>query len=575
MKLVNFSITNYRSIIQASRLPITDSTILIGQNNEGKSNILNALAVAIACISPNVLRFLRGRMIPASTDILRLVQGNNHYEWETDYPFSLQERGSGMSIFCLEFDFDVQEIQELQEKIKQKNIKLSNNLKLEIKIDENNRINYKLFKKSRQNAWEIKSFAEKNVLEIAYFIGKRIDFTYIPAIRTSNAAINVVKSMVERELSTLEENPQYIEALNIIEQLQKPILERISDKITQPLQEFIPQIKKVEISIATEERRKALTGCQIIIDDGTPTPIERKGDGIKSLAAISLLRKNIINGKLAILALEEPESHLHPSAIHLLKNVIDELSTNHQVILTTHCPLFVDRVSIRNNILIKNNEAKVAKNITEIRDILGVRASDNLMHAKLVLIVEGEEDQITLTGLFSYFSSLLKESLENATLVIDPLHGASNLSYKISSISASLCNIHILLDNDDAGRKAFTDANAKSLIRQADCHFTNCDGMGNSEMEDCLDIKIYQGILKEEYGVIIDMPDFKNNRSKWSERMQRVYQRHGKLWNENIKREVNMKIAYAANKNPKDSLNEHKRDAIDALITALEEKLQR
>jgi hypothetical protein len=225
--------------------------------------------------------------------------------------------------------------------------------------------------------------------------------------------------------------------------------------------------------------------------------------------------------------------------------------------------------------LIKNNEAKVAKNITEIRDILGVRASDNLMHAKLVLIVEGEEDQITLTGLFSYFSSLLKESLENATLVIDPLHGASNLSYKISSISASLCNIHILLDNDDAGRKAFTDANAKSLIRQADCHFTNCDGMGNSEMEDCLDIKIYQGILKEEYGVIIDMPDFKNNRSKWSERMQRVYQRHGKLWNENIKREVKMKIAYAANKNPKDSLNEHKRDAIDALITALEEKLQR
>ena len=36
-----------------------------------------------------------------------------------------------------------------------------------------------------------------------------------------------------------------------------------------------------------------------------------------------------------------------------------------------------------------------------------------------------------------------------------------------------------------------------------------------------------------------------------------------------------MKIADAASKNPKDSLNEHKRDAIDALITALEEKLQR
>jgi putative ATP-dependent endonuclease of the OLD family len=45
MKLISFSVTSYRSITAAYRLPIGQLTILIGSNNEGKLNILRALWV--------------------------------------------------------------------------------------------------------------------------------------------------------------------------------------------------------------------------------------------------------------------------------------------------------------------------------------------------------------------------------------------------------------------------------------------------------------------------------------------------------------------------------------------------
>jgi putative ATP-dependent endonuclease of OLD family len=47
MKLVQFSATNYRSITSAHRITFKNITVLIGRNNEGKSNLLRALEAAM------------------------------------------------------------------------------------------------------------------------------------------------------------------------------------------------------------------------------------------------------------------------------------------------------------------------------------------------------------------------------------------------------------------------------------------------------------------------------------------------------------------------------------------------
>lgn len=47
MKLVSFSVTDYRSITTAYKIKMSDMMVLVGRNNEGKSNILGALSLAM------------------------------------------------------------------------------------------------------------------------------------------------------------------------------------------------------------------------------------------------------------------------------------------------------------------------------------------------------------------------------------------------------------------------------------------------------------------------------------------------------------------------------------------------
>jgi predicted ATP-dependent endonuclease of OLD family len=58
------------------------------------------------------------------------------------------------------------------------------------------------------------------------------------------------------------------------------------------------------------------------VDDGTETSLALKGDGVKSLAALSLLKEKEKLLGTSIIAMEEPESHLHPGvgqlAFHFL-----------------------------------------------------------------------------------------------------------------------------------------------------------------------------------------------------------------------------------------------------------------
>lgn len=561
MRLVSFSVTNFRSITKAHKLPISDSTILVGQNNEGKSNILHALATAMRLIR------MHASGVSRKSGIISRYTDRNIYNWGQDFPVQLQEKKqNGKSVFVLEFELTHEEIVEFKAQI---NSSLNGVLPIKVEIGADRNPEFKVVKKGIGG-----NTLSKKAQQVARFIGGRIDFIYIPTVRTSGAAVRVVEHMLEEELSVLEQDKEYQSALNQIAKLQEPILRRISEKITDPLKQFIPQIKDVAVSISEEKRYRALRGsCEIIIDDGTPTSIERKGDGVKSLAAISLLRGSKEVGRASILALEEPESHLHPGAIHRLRNVIEELSNDYQVVITTHCPLFVDRNNVSRNIIISSNKGNPAKKISEVRKILGVMASDNLLHARIVLIVEGEEDKISIESIFKHQSIVLQKALKEGVLYIDPSYGATNLNYKLSTYQAAVCLTHVFFDHDDAGKAAIKKAEDSGVIKLADYQMTICNGMINSEFEDCLNPEVYKDIVLKEFGIDINNKKFRGN-SKWSVRIREVFLSEGKPWNEGIEKKLKFIIAKCVQDNPEKSLCPHKRSSIDALVAALERRIK-
>ena len=277
-----------------------------------------------------------------------------------------------------------------------------------------------------------------------------------------------------------------------MERLQQDVLNGISAQLVGPLQEFLPSVRDVQIHLQKDHRRSALRrSADVIIDDGTPTPLQQKGDGIKSLTALAMLNIPTSRDRVSVIAIEEPESHLHPKSARQLYETINALSVNHQVVLTTHSPLFVNRSNLKENIIVDSGKAIPVKKIKDIRDVLGTKVSDNLINAENVLVVEGEDGKIVLEKILPQMSESIKEAIQNGTLIIDDMGGAGNLPYKLSFYRNLQCKYHVLLDNDDAGRRAGQDAEIQGLLNTRNTTYTICNGSPNAEFEDCLEKTAY------------------------------------------------------------------------------------
>ena len=555
MKLSDFSVVNYRSITTARKIKTNNMTVLVGKNNEGKSNILRALTLAM-----DIMKIYSKD--PRSLQIAVRPYLKNHYSWEKDYPISLQEKNpNGWSSIDLNFELDEQDILAIRSMT---GIRLSGCIPVRVST---NGAAAKIDIPKRGTAAFADADNKKKIIEYVCF---KIDFNFIPAVRTEYDALRVVDSLIEKSLETLDTNPDYINAMNKIEELQQGILDGISNQIIEPLQEFLPTVRNVQIHIQNERRRIAMRrNTEIIIDDGTPTPIQQKGDGIKSLTALAILNIPARVDRVSVVAIEEPESHLHPESARQLYDTIMSLSQTHQIALTTHSPLFVNRTNLKENIIVNDGKATPVKKIKEIRDVLGIHISDNLTNAEHVLIVEGEDDKIALEKLLPSMSTKIKRAIQNGTFIIDYIGGAGNLPYKLSFYRNLQCKYHVLLDNDDAGRHAGSEAERQGLLDVRNVTYAICNGSPNAEIEDCYNKAVYENAILNEFGVNINVAEFRGNK-KWSDRIAGCFLSQGKLWNDAMEKRVKLVVANEISEEVDTVLNEHKRSSMDALVTSLE-----
>lgn len=119
------------------------------------------------------------------------------------------------------------------------------------------------------------------------------------------------------------------------------------------LSQNFPKVR-VELRIPPPELRTILNTAQIFVDDGSKDLIEHKGDGIKRSLTFALLRAYVHNltdkakagGQNAgterplLFMFEEPELYLHPRSQRVLFDTLAQIAQTHQVVVTTHSPLF-------------------------------------------------------------------------------------------------------------------------------------------------------------------------------------------------------------------------------------------
>jgi predicted ATP-dependent endonuclease of OLD family len=563
MRLASFTVKNFRSITDAYKLRLRDFAVLVGPNNEGKSNILKAVVIALDLLSRS--EFYRDQRQ------IRYRYGEERtlgYNWSRDFPVGLKStQPTGRSVFALEFELTDKELTAFRTATK---VNLASNLKLKLSCGrEDAKFEVQLQGKAKQ------TLAQKRE-EVARFVGERLDIQYIPAIRPSDLAVEVVEELLSRELAQLEAQPTYQKLLTQLEAAQQPTLNALSEELTKTISSFVPEVKAIQLVTSNTLRRAVRRSCTVLVDDGTRTDLGMKGDGIKSLTAISLLRhtsQRALGDKSLILAIEEPESHLHPRAVHRLREVLQEIAKTHQVILTTHSPVLVDRQDSRRNIVVKDGRAVAAKHIREVRDALGVELADNLVSANLVLLVEGEEDARVLGSWLPTLSHKIHSALTNGSLVIDTLVGANNLKYKAGLHKTYLCNVHAFMDNDEAGRTAVNAAVQVGFLAQNEYQAAVCQGMQNSELEDLLNPSSYADALKKHFGVNLVDKFMSSNKKSWSDRIRENFENQGKPWSKQLERQVKYYVSLSAAAGGVDSLNVYHRGPIDTLVGQLEERL--
>ncbi|MFW9890312.1 MAG: ATP-dependent endonuclease [Candidatus Thorarchaeota archaeon] len=141
-----------------------------------------------------------------------------------------------------------------------------------------------------------------------------------------------------------------------------------------------------------------LRGENLFVKQSTVSlPIQAFGSGSQQLVELAYeLAQNS-----GVLVLEEPEAHMHPSMrIELLKLLL-EFSRRQQIFITTHSPTFINQVPVENIWLVqktyvtKCEKIENPESLSNVMATLGIQTSDIFM-SKCLLFVEGPTEKILI-----------------------------------------------------------------------------------------------------------------------------------------------------------------------------------
>jgi len=189
-------------------------------------------------------------------------------------------------------------------------------------------------------------------------------------------------------------------------------LGELEGQIAENLQREFPECNGVSIVATLPSLQELTKGFTMSIDDGILTNADAKGDGVQRALVFSILRtyqelqtRSKTNPDAVapvvpiIFAIDEAELHLHPKAQRDLAETLQKIGIGgDQVVLTTHSFILAQkRKGQKVNAIEKNNSGTslCTGSKKEVIELLGVMPSDVDLPDNIV-IVEGLSDKIFL-----------------------------------------------------------------------------------------------------------------------------------------------------------------------------------
>lgn len=231
-----------------------------------------------------------------------------------------------------------------------------------------------------------------------------------------------------------------------------------------------------------------------------------------------------------ILLLDEPGLNLHATAQEDLRQFLEDLSKDYQIIYSTHSPFMVDPGKLERvrTVLETDTGTQVSDSIQEkdpdtlfpLQAALGYDIAQNLFISKKNLLIEGPSDLIYLSALSDLLNSEGRQGLkEDITLI--PVGGLDKVTTFISLLRGHKLDIVCLLDTftNQKGKTRLNDLIQQRIIKEKNVRFFDEFSATDSDVADLEDLfkkseylKLFNAAFPEHNNIKIGDMDKKKSR---------------------------------------------------------------
>ena len=268
--------------------------------------------------------------------------------------------------------------------------------------------------------------------------------------------------------------------------------------------------------------------------DGPAIPINQRSDGMRWIITFLLsviAQPSSQSGvRRTVVTLDDPGIHLHPEAEKLLFRAFFHVTTQAQIIYTTHSPALIDRQEIGRLRIIERptdagaedtfgtkivNEIKDARTsgeqvdpLSTARDAVGWQLSDSLFQGEETILVEGPSDRDYFYMFNQYLRWNGEEHIDNPTFVSS---GGDQLPFLSRILAAEDVN-HIILMDDDQENDNIDSRNDDDFdmeIERRTLYYDDCELPGkeynfNAEVEDMFELDTVLKHATKHYDIDVD-----------------------------------------------------------------------
>jgi len=422
MRIEYIRIKNFRSIKDEITVYLSpNKTVIVGQNNSGKTNIITALGILFGEKYPTYYSLDEKDFFDPSKP-LEIKIKLTEIDKERDYP---------------NFKWKNQFERTDKARITYNNGELFCKFKAQI-MEEKIEKEFDLYV---NNPFPLNNGTNKILSKSDEFLKSLLSFVFVPADRTIRTDLRTGEyswygKLLRQILEAQTQTNTYKQLVTKLKEVENLIKNTLKSESVLKMGQLITFIEDLKFALTKSQNPEDLLKyIEILIKGGTENYFElsRFGHGTQSAILIGLLELylNLIsqsrNSVLRVFAIDEPENFLHPQGKRLINSLLEKISENEntQIIYTTHSSELItnfeeDKFTLKDVVYVyKEDGATKVKQFTEesteffkIQEELDVEKGE-IFFASGVILVEGETEKHSIPLIYKYYSWSEEDLLEH------------------------------------------------------------------------------------------------------------------------------------------------------------------